>query len=98
MTSMHSIQRHTLNTGVPQALSLEFCLQYYSTFTLFTFHSPPKDIQVIAYANDITITASHTKHCKAQELIQPYLLKIYEWAITNNFHVNTDKTATTLLH
>ena len=42
------------------------------------------------------ITASHTKHRKAQQLIQPYLHKIYEWAITKNLHINADKSRTTL--
>ena len=39
---------------------------------------------------------THTKHHKAQQLIQPYLHKIYEWDITNNLHINTDKTITSL--
>ena len=56
----------------------------------------PKDIQITTYADDITITASHTKHHKVQQLIQPYLHKIYEWTTTNNLHINTDKTTTTL--
>ena len=42
------------------------------------------------------ITASHTEYRKAQQLIQPYLCKIYEWATTNNLQINTDKTTTTL--
>ena len=41
------------------------------------------------------ITASHTKHLKAQKLIQPYPHKIYEWATTNNLHINIGKTTTT---
>ena len=57
---------------------------------------PTKDKQITAYADDITITASHTKHRNAQQLIKPYLHKIYEWATTNNLHINTDKTTTTL--
>ena len=57
---------------------------------------PPKDVQITTYADDIRITASHTKHCRAQQLIQPYLHKIYEWATTNNLHINTDKTTTTI--
>ena len=39
---------------------------------------------------------SHTKHHKAQQLIQPYLHKIYKWVTINNLHINTDKTTTTL--
>ena len=84
-----------LNESTPEYHKLEFCLQHYLTFTLLTFHSP-KGIQITTYANDITITTSHTKHCKAQQLIKPYLHKIYEWATTNNLHINTDKTTTTL--
>ena len=33
---------------------------------------------------------------KAQHLIQPYLHKLYEWATTNNLHINRDKTTITL--
>ena len=43
-----------------------------------------------------TITASHAEHHKAQQIIQPYLHKIYRLAITNNLHINTHKTITTL--
>ena len=56
----------------------------------------PKDVQLTRYTNDITITASYTKHRKAQQLIQPYLHKTYEWATTDNLHLNIDKTTTTL--
>ena len=54
-------------------------------------------MQITTYADDITITASHTKYHKAQQLIQPYLHKIYELATTNNLHISTDKTTTTLI-
>ena len=73
---------------------MEFCLQNYSTFTLLTFYFPQS--QITTYADDMTITASYTKHNKAQQLIQPYLHKIYEWATTDNLHINTDKPTTTL--
>ena len=52
---------------------------------------------MMTYANEITIKASHTKP-KTQLLIQSYLHKIYEWATTNNLHISTDKTKTTLFH
>ena len=57
---------------------------------------PQNNIQITTYAYDITITASHSKHCKAQQFVQPYLHKIYEWATIDNLHINTDKTTTTL--
>ena len=75
---------------------VEFCLQHYSTFTPLTFHLLQKTYKSQHMLITLTITASHTKHRKAQQIIQPYLHKIYEWAITNNLHINTDKTTTTL--
>ena len=96
---MHSIQWHTLktqkkiNSGVPQSGVLSTTL--FSTETS-DIPLPLKDVQITTYADNITITSSHTKHRKAQLHIQPYLRKIYKWAITNNLHINTDKTTTTL--
>ena len=86
-------QNSSINTGVPQVKILSPTLFniYISDIPL-----PSKDVQITTYADEITITASHTKHCKAQQLIQQYLHKIYEWATTNNLYINTDKTTTTL--
>ena len=84
-----------INTKVPKGgvLSLTLFNIYASDIPL-----PPKDGQITTYADDITITASHTKHNKAQQLIQAYIHKIpvHEWATTNNLHINTDKTTITL--
>ena len=55
-----------------------------------TFHSH-KDVQITTYADDITITTSQTKHRKAQQFIQLYLYKIYEWATTHDFHITIAK-------
>ena len=73
-----------INTQVPQGEGLSPTL-----FNIYTSDIPllPKDIQITTYADDITIIASHTKHCKAQQLIQPYLHKIYERVTTNNLHI-----------
>ena len=48
-----------INTGVPQdqVLSPTFFNIYISDISLFS-----KDVQTTTYANDITITASQTKH------------------------------------
>ena len=78
------------NESTLEYYKVESYLQHYLTFTSLTFYIPQKNVQ-ITYADDITITASHTK-----QLIQPYLHKIYECATTNNLHINTDKTTTTL--
>ena len=67
------------NTRVPQSGVLSP-----TSFNVYTadIPLPPKDVQITTYADDRTITASYTKHRKAQQLIQPYLYKIYEWAAT----------------
>ena len=82
-----------INTAVPQSGVLSPTL-----FNIYTsdIPLPPKDVQITTYADDITITTSHTKHRKIKQIIQPYLCKIYKWAITNKLHINTDKTTTTL--
>ena len=89
---MHSIQWHTklkrINTGVQKSGVLSPTL-----FNIYTSGIPlsQKDVKIITYADDIIITASHTKHRKAQQLIQPYLHKIYQWITTTNLHINTEK-------
>ena len=72
-----------INTGVPQGEVLSL-----TSFNIYTsdISVSSKNMQITTYADDITITASHTKHCKAQQLIQPYLHKIYKWATTNNLY------------
>ena len=67
-------------------------------FNIYTYDIPflSKDVQITTYADDVTIIASNTKHHRAQQLIQLCLYKIYEWDTTNNLHINTDKTITTL--
>ena len=72
----HSQNSKQINTGVPQGGVLSPTLFNICTSNILL---PPKDIQITTYADDdITITASYTKHCKAQKFIQPYLHKIYE--------------------
>ena len=62
------------NTVVPQGGVLSPTL--FNTYTS-DIPLPPKDVQ-ITYADDITITTLHTKHGNTQQIIQPYLRKIYE--------------------
>ena len=52
-----------INTGVPQGevLSPTLFNNYTSDIPL-----PPKHVQITTYADDITITTSHTKHHKTQ--------------------------------
>ena len=59
-----------INTGVSQdgALSPTLFNIYTSDIPL-----PLKDVQITTYSDNITITVSHTKHCKTQQIIQPHI-------------------------
>ena len=48
----------------------------------------------MAYADDITITSTHTSTSAAKKYIQPYL--VYAWTKQNNIILNPDKTTCTL--
>ena len=95
---MHSIHWHTVKTETNQHWSTTRWSSVSNIIQHLTFDIPlpSKDIQITIYADNITITASHTKHCKSQQLIQPYLHQIHEWATTNNLYISTDKTTNTL--
>ena len=51
---------------------------------------------VMAYADDITITSTHTSTSAAKKYIQPYLHKVFAWTKQNNLLLNPDKTTCTL--
>ena len=87
-----SIQRQ-VKTGVPQGGVL--------SPTLFNIHTadtptPTAPVQVMLYADDITITSTHTSMSAARKYIQPYLHKVYDWTQHNNLIINPDKTTCTL--
>ena len=87
-----SIQRQ-VKTGVPQGGVL--------SPTLFNIHTadiptPTAPVQVMMYADDITITSTHTSMSAARKYIQPYLHKVYDWTQHNNLIINPDKTTCTL--
>ena len=50
----------------------------------------------MAYADDITITSTHTSTSAAKKYIQPYLHKCFAWTNQNNLTLNPDKTTCTL--
>ena len=52
--------------------------------------------QVMAYADDITNTSTHTSTSAAKKYIQPYLHKVFAWTKQNNLLLNPDKTTCTL--
>jgi hypothetical protein len=58
--------------------------------------TPPPNVHLITYADDITIYSSHQNYTEAQNHIQPYLTQIHTWTNTNNLLLNAGKTTTTL--
>ena len=50
----------------------------------------------MAYADDITITSTHTSTSAAKKYIQLYLHKVFVWTKQNNLLLNPDKTTCTL--
>ena len=85
---------HIFKTGVPQGGVLSPSL-----FNLYLSDIPtPANplINLTGYADDITITATHTNYRTAETILQPYLDSITNWAEQNNLILNTSKTQTTL--
>ena len=66
---------------------------HYLTFTPQTYHHP---VQVMSYADGITITSTHRSTSAAKKYIQPYLHPVFAWTKQNNLLLNPDKTTCTL--
>ena len=67
-------------------------------FNIYTSDLPPPSapVQVMAYADDITITSTHTSTSAAKKYIQQYQQKVLAWTKQNNLILNPDKTTCTL--
>ena len=89
----HTSSQRQFKTGVPQGGVLSPIL-----FNIYTADIPPTraPVQVMAYADDITITSTHTNTSTAKKYIQPYLHKNFVWTKQNNLTLNPDKTTYTL--
>ena len=89
----HTSRQRQFKTGVPQG-----GVRSPTLFTIYTSYLPPPSapVQVMAYADDITITSTHTSTSTANKYIQPYLQKLFAWTKQNNLILNPDKTTCTL--
>ena len=85
----HTCKQRQFKTGIPQGGVLSP-----TQFNIYTSDLPPPSalVQVIAYADDITITSTHT----AKKYIQPYLHRVFAWTKQNTLLLNPDKTTCTL--
>ena len=89
----HTSLQRQFKTGVPQGGVLSP-----TPFKIYTADIPPPraPVQVMAYADDITITSTHTSTSAANKYIQLYLHKVVTWTKQNDISLNPDKTTCTL--
>ena len=86
----HTSRQWQFKTGVPQGGVLSHTL-----FNIYTSDLPPP-VQVMVYADDITMTSTHTSTSAAKKCIQPYIHKVFACTKQNNITLNPDKTTCTL--
>ena len=89
----HTSRQRQFKTGVPQGDILSPTL-----FNIYTSDLPPPSapLQVMAYADGITITSTHTRTSAAKKYIQPFIHTVFAWTKQNNLILNPDKTTCTL--
>jgi len=57
---------------------------------------PPENVDLEVYADDMNTMSSHCIVEKAEENLQPYLNKIFDWTQTNELQLNASKSTSTL--
>ena len=72
----YTSKQRQFKTGVPQGSVISPTF-----FKLYTVDISPLIalVQVMAYADDISITSTHTSTSAAKKYIQPYLHKVFTW-------------------
>ena len=91
----HTSKHTNLKAGVPQGGVLSPTL-----FNIYLSNIPlPKinSLNLITYADDITITSSRPNINIATQNLLPYLNEIHTWAHNNNLQINSTKTTSTLM-
>ena len=93
-TYKNHTSRPQFKTGIPQGGVPQGGVLSPTLFNIYTSDTPPPSalVQVMTYADDITITSTHTSTSAAKKYIQPYLQKVFAWAKQNNLILNPDKT------
>ena len=86
----HTSSQRQFKTGVPQGGVLSPTRFNIYTTTILPPRAP---FQVMAYADNITITSTHTNTSSAKEYIQPYLHKVFAWTKQNNLTLNPEQTS-----
>ena len=90
---IETFTQRQFKTSVPQGGILSPTL-----FNIYTADIPPPKapVQVMANADDITITSSHTITSAAKKYIHHTYIQFFSWTKQNNLTQNLDKTTSTL--
>ena len=84
----HTSKQRQFKTGVPQGASFH---PHYSTFTPQTYHHPVHRFQVMAYADDITITSTPHRATVQPRIHTTIPTQVFAWTKQNNLLLNPDK-------
>ena len=82
-------RNHTSN-NVNLKLEFHKVASFHPHYSTFTSDLPPPSatVQVMAYADNITIRSTHTSTSAAKKCIQPYLHKVFAWTKQNTLLLN----------
>ena len=99
-TSGDATPAQHVETTHPDNVNLKLAFHKVASFHphCLTFNSdlppPSAQVEVMAYADDISIASEHTSTSAARKYIQPYLHKVFSWTKQNNL-INTKSRQTT---